>query len=189
MAPSALNRSVRTPADKPMNLLDICSRRRQPGPDRPDRLIGHHQIGRRRSIRQRALRAGRRRRPASARHRAASRVSPMQTMAMSPARQAASAFCRTSASVSPWSARRSEWPTMMALAPASPSISAERSPVWAPEALGWQSWAPTASVLEPRALSANAAIRVAGGQTSRSALAATAAAPVEHGLEFGQWRT
>ena len=100
----------------------------------------------------------------------------MQTMAASPARQAASAFCRTSASVSPWSARRSEWPTMMALAPASASISAERSPVWAPEAFGWQSWAPTAS-FEPSALSAKPAIRVAGGQTSRSALPANAPAP------------
>ena len=36
---------------------------------------------------------------------------------------------------------------------------------------------PDREVFEPRALSANAAISVAGGQTSRSALAATAAAP------------
>ena len=40
-------------ADKAMNLLDISRRRRQPGADRPDRLIGHHQIGRRRAVRQR----------------------------------------------------------------------------------------------------------------------------------------
>src|SRR4051794_31726901 len=66
---------------------------------------------------------------------------------------------------------------MTALAPASLSISAEMSPVWAPEALGCQSCAPIASVLEPRALSAKAAITVAGGQTSRSALAATAGEP------------
>src|ERR1700722_554026 len=66
---------------------------------------------------------------------------------------------------------------MMALAPASASISADISPVWAPEALGWQSCAPTLSVLEPRALSAKAAIRVAGGQTRRSVLAATSEAP------------
>ena len=57
--------------DKPMNLLDICSRRRQPGADRPDRLIGHHQIGRGRAVRQRALRAARRRYRGSVRHRAA----------------------------------------------------------------------------------------------------------------------
>src|SRR6267378_8424712 len=66
---------------------------------------------------------------------------------------------------------------MMALAPASASISAERSPVWAPDALGWQSCAPIAKVFEPRAFSAKAAISVAGGQTSRSALAATPGAP------------
>src|SRR3954453_12273773 len=65
---------------------------------------------------------------------------------------------------------------MMALAPASASISAERSPVWAPEALGWQSWAPT-TTFEPRALSANPAISVAGGQTRRSAFPSSAPAP------------
>src|ERR1700694_3478870 len=65
----------------------------------------------------------------------------------------------------------------MALAPASASISAERSPVLAPDALAWQSCAPTASVFEPRAFSAKAAIRVAGGHTKRSALAATPGAP------------
>jgi hypothetical protein len=42
--------------------------------------------------------------------------------------------------------------------------------------LGWQSWAPTAS-FEPRALSAKAAISVAGGQTRRSAFPASAPAP------------
>src|ERR1700759_76390 len=66
---------------------------------------------------------------------------------------------------------------MIALAPASASISAERSPVWAPDALGWQSCAPTITLFTPGAFAANAAIRVAGGQTSRSALAATPAAP------------
>src|SRR5438045_5567063 len=65
----------------------------------------------------------------------------------------------------------------MARAPASASISAEMSPVLAPDALGWQSCAPTASVFEPRALSAKPAIRVAGGQTRRSALAARSEAP------------
>src|ERR1700744_1282131 len=66
---------------------------------------------------------------------------------------------------------------MTALAPASASISAERSPVWAPDTFGWQSWAPTSRVLMPCALAANAASRVAGGQTRRSALATTPAAP------------
>src|ERR1700761_6698791 len=66
---------------------------------------------------------------------------------------------------------------MMARAPASASISAERSPVWAPEALGWQSCAPTVIPLTPCALAANAATSVAGGHTSKSALPATPAAP------------
>src|ERR1019366_2630451 len=66
---------------------------------------------------------------------------------------------------------------MTALAPASASISAAISPVLAPDALGWQSCPPIARVFEPRAFSAKAAISVAGGQTSRSALAATAEAP------------
>src|SRR3984885_9845219 len=73
---------------------------------------------------------------------------------------------------------------MTALAPASASISAEISPVWAPEALGWQSCAPIAKFFaakvfecEPRAFSAKAAISVAGGQTSKSALPATPGAP------------
>src|SRR5690349_8066126 len=64
---------------------------------------------------------------------------------------------------------------MMADAPASASISAETSPVWAPDDLVWQSWAPTFS-REPRALLAKAATSVAGGQTSRSALAARSGA-------------
>src|SRR5207302_1557307 len=42
-------------ADKAMNLLDIIRRRREPGADRPDRLVGDHQIGRGRSLRQRSL--------------------------------------------------------------------------------------------------------------------------------------
>src|SRR5246127_5408586 len=66
---------------------------------------------------------------------------------------------------------------MTALAPASASISAERSPVCAPDALGWQSCAPIASDFAPFALSANAATSVAGGQTRRSHLAARLAAP------------
>ena len=45
-------------------------------------------------------------------------------------------MARTIASVSPWSVRRSEWPTMTWVAPASFSISAEMSPVWAPLCLG-----------------------------------------------------
>ena len=134
-----------------MNLLDIVRRSgsgrcRSPRPARRRRPVG------RRSRRPAASRrAGA---PTTSRVWPASRsawVSPTQTIATSPARQAASALARTTASVSPWSARRSEWPTMMALAPASASISAEISPVWAPDALAWQSCAPIAKPREPRA--------------------------------------
>ncbi len=65
-----------------------------------------------------------------------SRVSPTQMIARRPARAAASALAWTSASVSPISVRRSEWPTITAVAPASRSISAEILPVKAPEAWG-----------------------------------------------------
>ena len=64
---------------------------------------------------------------------------------------------------------------MTALAPASASISAEMSPVKAPDASAWQSWPPIATS-EPRAAAANAASSVAGGQTIRSALPASALA-------------
>src|SRR5215467_10814513 len=66
---------------------------------------------------------------------------------------------------------------MIAFAPASANISAEISPVWAPEGLGWQSCAPIVSALEPATLLAKLATNVAGGQTRRSALEATPAAP------------
>src|SRR5258708_1278425 len=66
---------------------------------------------------------------------------------------------------------------MMARAPASASISAEISPVWAPDGFGWQSCAPTPKPPDVGTFSAKAAISVAGGQTRRSALAATAGAP------------
>src|SRR5258708_14586521 len=66
---------------------------------------------------------------------------------------------------------------MTARAPASASISAEISPVWAPDGFGWQSCAPTLKPPDVGTFSAKAAISVAGGQTRRSALAATADAP------------
>src|SRR5436305_1477270 len=66
---------------------------------------------------------------------------------------------------------------MTALAPASASISAERSPVWAPDGLGWQSCPPIVRPFEPRAFAANTEMRVAGGHTSRSALPATFSVP------------
>ncbi len=92
-------------------------------------------------------------------------VSPMQTMAVRPPARIASALARTAASVSPWSARRSEWPTITWVAPASASIATEMSPVWAPEAAAWQSCPPTPM------WAARAAMRersVAGGQRTMS---------------------
>ena len=90
-------------------------------------------------------------------------VSPMQMIAFSPARWAALALAATTASLSPWSVRRSEWPTITALAPASASISAEMSPVWGPWSSGWQSWAPSRTVL-PDSITAVWKSSVAGGQ-------------------------
>src|ERR1700722_3490096 len=66
---------------------------------------------------------------------------------------------------------------MTARAPASARISAEMSPVWAPDGLGCQSWPPIMSPFEPANFAANAAISVAGGQTRRSAFAVTLEAP------------
>ena len=120
--------------------------RRLAGADRPDRFVGDHQLGRRRSGRHAALELGLEHASVLPASRSAS-VSPMQTIGSSPARHAASALARTMASVSPQSVRRSEWPTMTWLAPASRSISADISPVWAPLALAWQSCPPTSRPL------------------------------------------
>src|SRR5262245_8764569 len=64
---------------------------------------------------------------------------------------------------------------MTALAPASLSISAERSPVKAPAGSAWQSWAPIRTGL-PAAAAANSATRVAGGHI-RISTAASSRAP------------
>ena len=132
-----------------MDLGDIRRCRRQAGSDRPDRLVGDRPDWRRSRRPAASRRAGGRALQGSCRPRARRAVSPMQTMAVKPARQAACALARTSASVS-WSARRSEWPTITACAPASASISAEMSPVRAPDGSAWQSCAPI-STGEPRA--------------------------------------
>ena len=95
------------------------------------------------------------------------RVSPMQTIATSPARHAASALASTMPSVSPWSVRRSEWPTMTCEAPASFSISAEMSPVCAPLSCQWQSWPPLLTGVRDRISDARDS-SVAGTQSSAS---------------------
>ena len=56
---------------------------------------------------------------------------------------------------------------MIALAPASLSISADKSPVNAPEGSAWQSCAPIRTA-EPATAAANSAMRVAGGHSIRS---------------------
>ncbi len=132
-----------------MNLLDIFGRRGQAGANRPDRLVGHHQIVGPRVIRQRDVELP------------AADVEGMTGIAL--ALGFADADDRGEADA----------PDRLRLLP----NPAEMSPVWAPDALGWQSCAPTATVFEPPALSAKAAISVAGGQTSRSALSATSEAP------------
>ena len=60
---------------------------------------------------------------------------------------------------------------MTAAAPASASISAAMSPVWAPEASGWQSWPPTGKGPPARRASS-----VAGGQIRTSQAGAGCAA-------------
>ena len=71
LGPLALEAIGQGIADKPVNLLDIGGRRGQPGTDRPDRLIGDHQIGRCRAIRQRSIQLAADRCGGSVRHRAA----------------------------------------------------------------------------------------------------------------------
>src|ERR1051325_4324413 len=66
---------------------------------------------------------------------------PTQTIAPSPAASTARAFLPTPSLVSPKNWRRSLWPTIAQLAPASPSSAAETSPVHAPLASQWQSCA------------------------------------------------
>ena len=70
--PAALpRRSARQPlADEGVHLGDVGRRRRQAGADRPDRLVGDHQIGGGRAVRQRAVELARRPRRASGRPRA-----------------------------------------------------------------------------------------------------------------------
>jgi hypothetical protein len=99
------------------------------GADRPDRLVGDddavdalvEQLDRRAEL----APDDRLGLPAS---RSAS-VSPTQTIGTRPCLSAAAAFCATSRSLSPCSARRSEWPTMTWQQPNSASIAAEISPV------------------------------------------------------------
>ena len=97
-----------------MHLGDLVGRRRAAGADRPDRLVGDDE--RRRASRRRgsSRRAGGRRRRGPRRPRA--RPASRRRRRWRAGRRATppSALARTSASVSPWSVRRSEWPTITA---------------------------------------------------------------------------
>ena len=81
-----------------------------------------------------------------------------------PPASAASALALTVASVSPRPWRRSEWPTMTAVAPASASIGALIEPVKAPLACSWQSWPPTTMPV-PASWAATSPRTVNGGNT------------------------
>src|SRR5512135_44376 len=67
-------------------------------------------------------------------------VSPTQRMGVSPAASAARTFRFTASSVSAKYCRRSEWPMMQWVAPASFSIRVDTSPVYAPSSAKWTFW-------------------------------------------------
>src|SRR3979411_1012723 len=75
---------------------------------------------------------------------------------------------------------------MTAEAPASLSISAEMSPVKAPDASARQSWPPIASALPP-ARAAQAALNVAGGHTMRSRLGGSRGAGARMRARPARW--
>ena len=161
---------------KPCTSRDVGRGRGQPGADRPDRLVGDHQIGAGGAVGQRAGEL------------AADDIERLAGLALGPLsrRRRRSRSAPPARRPAPWRApgRRSRDGRRGArngrrsrrVAPASASISAEMSPVWAPDGLAWQSCAPMATA-EPRAAAAKRASKVAGGHTIRSALPAMAAAP------------
>src|SRR5215468_421809 len=90
--------------------------------------------------------------------------SPTQTIAPRPAASAARAFLPTPSLLSPKNCRRSLWPTITQLAPASASRSAETSPVRAPRDSQWQS-CPQVAIGEPSSRLATAWSAVNTGAT------------------------
>src|SRR5512140_468933 len=67
-------------------------------------------------------------------------ISPTQRMGVSPAARTARTFRFAASSVSAKNCRRSEWPMMQWVAPASVSIRVETSPVNAPSSAKWTFW-------------------------------------------------
>ena len=130
------------PAERRVHVADVVEGRDLAGADRPDRLIGDREIlGTADRVGSEASSWLETVAIASPRSRT-SRLSPTHRMTRRPAASAASALARTSASLSCWASRRSLWPTMVRLAPASRSIAAEMQPVCAPLGAECTSWPP-----------------------------------------------
>src|SRR5579862_5999350 len=96
-----------------------------------------------------------------------SRSSPMHRIGSSPAARQALSFLLTISLVSPMTWRRSLWPMMTATTPTSLSMVVESSPVNAPFASQWTSWAPSLMGLPSRTCRTTSNPRK-GGQTRTS---------------------
>ena len=131
-------------ADELVRLGDVGRGRREPGADRPDRLVGDHEVCAGRAVRQRAVEL------------AAEHVERLAAFPLG-ARLADADDGRQNRRATrpaPWRAPRRRFPCGRSAArngrrsrpwrPASASISAEMSPVNAPEGSAWQSWPPIA---------------------------------------------
>ena len=169
-------------ADEAVHLGDVSQRRREPGADRPDRLVGDDELAAGRAVGQRARELAAddvERRPAS---RSAS-VSPTQTIATSPARQRRRGLARARRRRSPCGRCGARNGRRSRRAPRHPlSISAEMSPVKAPAGSAWQSWPPIATASRPRAREARDQRRGRADQESaRRSRRRARDAPVELG--------
>ena len=94
-------------------------------------------------------------------------LSPTHRIGTSPASSAAGTFSASARSLSPNSARRSEWPSTTPRTSSSASIGAETSPVNGPSA-SWCMFCANTSTREPRALSTIAPRSVKGTQIATS---------------------
>ena len=171
-------------ADEFMGLRHVGGGRRQAGADGPDRLIGDHQIGGGHAVRQRAVEL------------AAEHVERLAGLALGAG--LADADDRDEAGA-PGGLRLGAHLGVGFLVQgaalgmaddhgawrrASASISAEMSPVKAPDGSAWQSWPPIA-ILEPARPSAKVMTSVAGGQIIRSTLAQRSAGALHDLAELG----
>ena len=139
-------------ADERARLLGLLGGRDAAGADRPDRLVGDHDLGDVASARPRRGRpaAGAPAPPRSRRRRAPPRSRRRRGSARG-RRPAPPAPCGASASsVSPKNWRRSEWPRTTASTSSSTSIGAETSPVKAPDSSSCMFWAATLTAVPRR---------------------------------------